>query len=183
MRSLTVICFVALVVYVAAHGHLTSPTARTGANATSHDSPCGSMPKLAVTATWAAKSQQSIRWNIAANHNGNIYGYIITDNSAETQANFNKNRLFGPITAQSGDQSATFTVPDVTCDSCTIQWLWQSNEATPYFGCSDVKITGGSNLVSTPDGTCLGGLVRCNSAYTSFVHVGLLALALIAVLL
>jgi predicted carbohydrate-binding protein with CBM5 and CBM33 domain len=182
MRSLTAICFIALVVYVAAHGHLTSPAARTAAEAAPQEAVCGGVARKAITATWEAKSQQTIRWNIAADHGGNIYGYIITDNSTETQTNFNKNMLFGPIKSKGGDASATFTVPDVSCDSCVIQWLWQSDE-TPYYGCSDVKITGGSNAIQTPNGLCFGGLVRCGSASTSYIHVGLLLMAIVALLL
>ncbi len=80
MRSLTAICFIALVVYVAAHGHLTSPAARTGADAAVHTAACGGIAKTSLTATWEAKSQQTIKWNIAANHGGNIYGYIVSCN-------------------------------------------------------------------------------------------------------
>lgn len=78
MRSLTAICFIALVVYVAAHGHLTSPAARTGAEAAPQEAVCGGVARKAITATWEAKSQQTIRWNIAADHGGNIYGYIVS---------------------------------------------------------------------------------------------------------
>ena len=78
MRSLTVICLIALAVYVAAHGHLTTPTARTGSQDAVHTTACGGVAKTTITATWSANSQQTIRWNIAANHMGNIYGYYVS---------------------------------------------------------------------------------------------------------
>ncbi len=79
MRSLTVICLViTLAVYVAAHGYLTSPTARTGSGDAVHVAACGGVAKTTITATWEANSKQTIRWNIVNNHQGNIYGYYVS---------------------------------------------------------------------------------------------------------
>lgn len=79
MRASIVICIaLALAVYVSAHGHLSSPAARTGTKADVHTAFCGGVAKLSTTAaTWQAGAQQSVSWNIAVNHVGTISGYIV----------------------------------------------------------------------------------------------------------
>jgi hypothetical protein len=54
--------------------------------------------------------------------------------------------------SKAGIQTFNITVPDVQCKNCTFQWVWQSNEVNPYFGCADVAITqkdGGSAASTT----------------------------------
>eukprot|EP00029_Vermamoeba_vermiformis_P008791 TRINITY_DN4207_c0_g1_i1.p1 TRINITY_DN4207_c0_g1~~TRINITY_DN4207_c0_g1_i1.p1 ORF type:complete len:178 (-),score=39.10 TRINITY_DN4207_c0_g1_i1:41-574(-) len=146
---LVVLC---VALYVDAHGLLTSPKPRSGTNDNARTAVCGGGSKTAATVTWAPGGKATVTWNIHANHGGNVYGYLIGEGVAESQANFNKTKLFGPVAvAATGAKTNTFTVPNISCKACVFQWLWKSGEATPYYGCSDIAIQEGApSAVKTP---------------------------------
>ncbi|KAL9653181.1 hypothetical protein ABK040_009488 [Willaertia magna] len=121
---------------------LTGPAPRT-AKATNNNNqrtaPCGSISKKPVTNVYKKGEQVNVTWNIEANHGGTISVYLID------LPNGGNYTLASKIGSKAGDTTQTVTIPNILCNNCTLQWVWNSNEPTPYYGCVDIAIQEADN--------------------------------------
>lgn len=127
--------------------------------------PCGGIPKGKSHMLSQPGSYNPISWQIIVPSAGNcslkiIFGndysqqhtLIPTDNSTDSSG-------FFPCGSSEGIFSKIFKFPiDVSCDSCTLQWVWENNVGT-YYQCSDIEI------LEDIDAACYG---KCqNQGYCS----------------
>lgn len=138
--------------------------------------PCGGVPKGHSHLLSEPGSLNPISWKIITPASGKCsvklsYGtdfatyhtLISTDNSTDS---------FGWFTCGEtvGLHTKVFQFPaGVTCDACTLQWIWENNLGT-YYECIDIEITGGKDSACygkcKNEGYCSDGLCVCAQGWT-----------------
>lgn len=127
-----------------AHAKLTTPVPRDPtSNGGNKTGPCGPVAKAAtVSATYNAGENVTIKWTETINHPGRFF-FAISSDSDVSFKNF-ATYVDDQNTSGMHTYSATFKLPDVGCENCTLQMI-QSMEENPsapsyYYSCADVKI-------------------------------------------
>jgi len=109
--------------------------------------PCGNVPPTSDPSTRAvliAGQDLLVEWEETIDHPGH---YRLAFSPAD-DLGFDENVLLDNLTDVQGGQlphkySATIQIPDVQCDTCSIQLIQYMTEATPprlYFSCADIRI-------------------------------------------
>ncbi len=138
-----------------AHGHakLTTPQPRDPAsNGGNKTGPCGPIAKSTTTVvTYNAGDNITVQWTETINHPGRFLFAISSNNDVSFQ-NF-ATYVDDQNTSGVHNYTATFKLPDVGCDNCTLQMI-QSMEENPsaptyYYSCSDIKIVKAAGNVAT----------------------------------
>ena len=168
-----------LVSLVSCHGapdaYLVQPLPREGMSYLTVSPPCGGIPKGRAHLLSEPGSLNPVAWKIVTPSAGTCslqlsYGtdfasyhtLIPTDNSTDSTGWF-------PCGAEEGLQSKIFAFPPgVTCDMCTLQWIWKNKVAT-YYQCIDIEITGGNDSACygkcKNEGYCSDGLCVCKEGW------------------
>lgn len=136
------------------HARLISPVPRNN-NAGIKTGPCGGLAR-GTPLTLTAGANLTVQWEETIQHPGRYY---ISFSPANDQG-FENNRLATiidtqdtPVTGPTHKYSTNIVVPNVPCETCTLQ-LIQSMEENPqaptfYYSCADIRIvsasTGGGN--------------------------------------
>ena len=137
------------------HSVLTSPTPRSN-NAGLKTAPCGDVSRSSTPKVVQGGQTLTINWQEAINHPGRFYISL----SMANDTNFSANKLATVIDNQNSGNtphnfSTTVQIPNVNCDTCTIQ-LIQSMEENPnaptfYYSCADIKIVASSKSTPAPE--------------------------------
>jgi len=106
--------------------------------------PCGNVPRTLNSTTLNAGQQITVEWEETINHPGS---FRIAFSPANDQG-FDDNILYEVIDTQDGPDtphfySATVTLPNVTCEDCTlqlIQIMTDRNPPTNYYSCADIRL-------------------------------------------
>ena len=132
-----------------AHTRLTSPTPRSDSDGLK-TGPCGNVARTGTPMTVNAGDTVNVAWLETINHPG-FYRIAL---SLSGDDGFDDNILETDIadvncTSTPCSYTQDITIPDVTCDDCTLQLIqFMGNQApySPYFSCADLEIigTGGS---------------------------------------
>lgn len=131
--------------------------------------PCGAGTPSNVVTEWTAGEEVTLVWEETINHNGH-YRIALdptgTDNFTDPDPPGNT-LVAGNVLAFVDDTSSvagnevsyTLTVPDYSCDPCTLQVIqYMQNSAEPfYYFCADVKIAGSGSGSTTTTGAGVGG--------------------------
>ena len=140
---------------------LIEPLPRENMNYLTISPPCGgvgkgrshflSEPNSLNPVTWKIVTPSSGKCSLRLSYGTDFSTYHTltpTDNSTDSMGWF----VCGE---KEGIESKIFKFPEgITCDSCTLQWIWENKVAT-YYQCSDIEITGGK------DNACYG---KCKNA-------------------
>lgn len=138
------------------HARLTIPTPR------SNDSgiktgPCGGLARSATPTLVQGGQSLVLSWQETVNHPGKFLFAMSMGNDA----NFQSNPLVTVNDSQNSGAlphlySTVVTIPNINCDTCTIQMI-QSMEENPsapsyYYSCADIKIVATSGGGNTSQG-------------------------------
>ena len=83
-------------------------------------------------------------WNIEADHGGSIKLYL-----RDLPGAIKIVQLSSGVKSKGGNTFFNVTLPsNVLCNNCTLQWVWESTEPTPYYGCIDINIVSHANVAS-----------------------------------
>ena len=159
----------------APEAYIVQPLPRENMNYLTISPPCGGVIKGRSHLLSEPGSLNPISWKIVTPSAGkcsiqlsygtdfSLYHTLIPiDNSTDSMGWF-------PCGSQEGLESKIFQFPPgVTCDSCTLQWIWQNKVAT-YYQCIDVEITGGKDVACygkcKNGGFCSDGLCICQDGW------------------
>ncbi len=130
------------------HAHLTSPTPRAGENI--KVGPCGAAKGNKPTELKAGQTVR-IEWLETIAHPGHFRLSFSQNSDAAFQplqlkaggAATNIANPPGPAPMQTQAHSAEVVLPNLTCDSCTIQLIQVMTETNPdtfYYSCADVRL-------------------------------------------
>lgn len=148
--------FIALHVQSRPEAYLLQPLPRDKMSSLAVVAPCGGIEKGRSHLLSQPGSFNPISWKIVVPSPGKctvkvMFGsefseqhiLIPTDNSTDSLGSF-------PCGDSEGSYSKIFKFPDgVSCDSCTLQWVWESS-LTTYYMCSDIEI------LEDKDAACYG---------------------------
>lgn len=106
--------------------------------------PCGGLARLANPAVYPPGATIQVDWEETINHPGRYEFYF----SQANDANFVLLRTIEDNQDTTNDlphqYSTTITLPNVTCDACTLQMIqvMTENPAAPslYFSCADIRL-------------------------------------------
>ena len=139
-----------------AHARLVFPSPRNN-NAGIKTGPCGGLAHSTDPTIVQAGQNVTVSWEETVNHPGKFLFALSMANDAD----FQSNPLGTMIDTQNDGQTPhsytmTLTMPNVVCDSCTIQMI-QSMEENPnapsyYYSCADVKIVASNAVPIDPGG-------------------------------
>ena len=146
-------------------GYLVQPIPRqVDAMAKLSSPPCGGIPKgkshlltepgSLNPMTWLVREPApagncSVHLSVGTDFSASYLTLFPVDNSADAEGWFACGRL------ANFTESKTFVFPEhVTCDSCTLQWVWRTADWN-YYECVDVEIAGDSETGCF--GKCLNG--------------------------
>lgn len=112
--------------------------------------PCGGVNRTGTSAVLTAGDTQTIRWEETIDHPGQ---YFIEFSAADDTGwvrlkaipDIQRNGALNPLPHA---YETTITVPNVSCDACTIRVIQEMTDRTPptyYYSCADIKIVGGTN--------------------------------------
>lgn len=176
------------------HARLVTPTPRSNDSGIK-SGPCGGLARSANPTVLLGGQSLAISWQETVNHPGKFLFALSMANDSFTQ------NLISVTDNQDGgglphNFSTVVQIPNVNCDSCTIQMI-QSMEENPnaptyYYSCADIRIvassgtnTGGNNTQGTSQTTTeapkMGGcgLVKSDSGNTpppSMKYIGLMTI-------
>lgn len=138
-----------------AHGYLRSPSPRNceGNRCTpnlrvrSQGPFCGNYEKGQPVVTFTAGQTIDVEWTVVINHRGS-YKYQICRDGSDTEECFKQNSLKndqGQVSVQipgwARVMKDTIRIPDdLTCDSCTLAWVWDDAQRTKWANCADIAI-------------------------------------------
>jgi hypothetical protein len=138
-----------------AHTRLTSPMARSTSDGLK-TGPCGKIARGANPTVWTAGSKVQIEWEETVDHPGRYFlSFSYADDLGFEQNIFDKN--LPDMQGQGAlphKYSYILTVPNKTCDACTLQLIqsMEENPASPsyYYSCADIKIVADGSPGATP---------------------------------
>lgn len=115
--------------------------------------PCGGYPRVAQPAVLTAGQSVVVHWEETIYHPGRFEFYF--SDAGETQFTLLKsvenNQKSQPLPHQF---STTLTIPDVTCEQCTLQMIQvmaeNPNNPTYYYSCADMQVQKGTSTTPTP---------------------------------
>ncbi|KJE93024.1 hypothetical protein CAOG_03886 [Capsaspora owczarzaki ATCC 30864] len=114
------------------HGLLKTPVPRSG-NDDNYRDDCTTVAAGTPSATYFAGQPFSVTYKINANHGGTYQIKLRKDGGAFTTI-----QPSGAIVSGNNPETKTFAALEP--GTYTVAWIWKSNEAKPYFGCSDIKV-------------------------------------------
>ncbi len=198
LRSIIWTAFVLQTSMVFGHARLNSPTPRNN-NSGIKSGPCGGLARSPDPTLVQGGQPLTINWEETVNHPGKFLFSLSMGNDADFQQiqQINDNQDSG---ATPHFYSTTVTLPNINCDSCTLQ-LIQSMEENPnapsyYYSCADLKIVSSSaasppvqgqqviNAPAAPAKMAGCGLVKESlQSPPNFKMIGLIALLMLGPLL
>ena len=121
-------------------------------NAGLKSGPCGQVPKQSAAPTLNAGEKIVVSWEETIDHPGRFEFRFSTDGDVTFSAPVTiQDTANGPTPHQ---YSVELTLPNVTCDNCTLQLIQvmteNPNNPSNYYSCADFKLVGGGAPASTP---------------------------------
>ena len=165
----------------AAHGRMTIPTPRTGSSEVVK-SPCSSTPTIPA-ANYTAGETITLGFDITASHGGTAAFYLSYDGTPASATRLGQ--VYTVSTTGSFSEHVQL-LSNQTCTECLLEWIWESNEPTPYYGCATVTISAEPGLeptsTSQPSETTTPPTTAVPPAPSSsaFKHTPLLLTAMLA---
>lgn len=147
MRSLNHVLAAACVLLSAAawaHANLTYPIPRS-TNSGIKTGPCGPYPKTNAPTIFTSGQQVNVVWRETVDHPGH-YRIAYSAGSPAPDNDFDQHILKDNINNPPGEQATqqtTVTLPNITCDNCTLQLIQVMTDTTPpsnYFSCADFAL-------------------------------------------
>lgn len=128
------------------HARLVTPTPRNN-NAGIKTGPCGGLARSATPLQVQGGQTLTVMWEETVNHPGRFLFSLSLANDLDFQ-----NNLLATIPDQQNSGTdlphryqTTLTIPNINCDSCTLQMIqsMEENPAAPtyYYSCADLVIT------------------------------------------
>jgi hypothetical protein len=126
--------------------------------------PCGGVPRTNSAKTFAPGETITLNWEETINHPGQFEFYF----SLANDVNFTLLKTVVDDKDSTTDlphqYSTTLTLPNVSCDQCTlqmIQLMTDRNPPTRYYSCSDIVLSGDTSKTPPPSPTPPPKNVEC----------------------
>ena len=155
----------------APNGYIVEPIPRDNMKTFTTNPPCGGIPKgkshlLSEPGSinpiaWKITSPSSGKCMVKISYNSDFSSFQIlspNDNSTDENGWFS-------CGSEAGHFTKNYIFPsEYTCEKCTLQWIWQTNN-TFYYQCIDIEIQEGTGSSCEGKckngGYCVGGICKC----------------------
>jgi len=146
-----IICFGLVPQLVEAHMQLVSPAPRYNRDSIKPpNGPCGDslgLTRSGIRTSYEPGSTITISFDETIDHRGHFAVYFSEANDLATSAGSLITTLVDSIPdplSGIGRRTASVTLPNISCDTCTLQVIQWMDDINPYFSCADISLVAGA---------------------------------------